>query len=73
MIAEYDFRGVYIASAPVTAIIALTVALVIHRLLVAVGAYRWVWHPVLFDSALFVVVWALLVVTTHAPLSGFQP
>ena len=61
MIPEYNFDGVYIASAPVTATIALILALIIHRLLILVGAYRWVWHPVLFDTALFVCIWALFI------------
>lgn len=55
---EYDFGSVLVAAAPVHASLALVLALLLHRLLIAGGAYRWIWHPVLFDSALFVVVWA---------------
>ena len=58
---EFNFGEFFIASAPVTATMALIVALVIHRVLMALRFYRWVWHPVLFDTALFVACWALLV------------
>ena len=65
MTAEYALGGIYVAAAPVAACIALVIALLLHRGLIALGAYRWVWHPVLFDTALFVVVWALI---AHLPL-----
>lgn len=61
MIAEYNFAGIYLASAPATAAMALLVALAVHRLLAAARFYRWVWHPALFDAALFVVIWAAIV------------
>ncbi len=56
---EYAVAGVLIAAAPVHACVALVLALLLHRLLIVWGAYRWIWHPVLFDSAMFVVIWAL--------------
>ena len=58
---EYSFGEVFIASAPVTDTVAFLLALVVHRVLVWLKFYRWVWHPVLFDTAMFVVFWALLV------------
>ena len=58
---EYMFGEVFMASAPLTATVALILALIVHRVLVALRFYRWVWHPVLFDTALFVAFWALLV------------
>lgn len=60
MIQEYTFGGVLIANAPFTACLALALALLIHRGLVALRFYRWVWHPILFDTALFVLIWALI-------------
>lgn len=60
MIQEYAIHGVLIATAPFTACVALVIALVVHRVLVALHFYRWVWHPVLFDSALFVLVWTFI-------------
>ena len=66
---EYAFGDVFIASAPVNAAIALVIALVLHRALVALRFYRWVWHPVLFDTALFVTIWAAM---TRWPLPFFH-
>jgi len=63
MIQEYAIHGVFIAAAPLTAIVAFLIALLLHRILVAFRFYRWVWHPVLFDTAMFVLVWA--VITFH--------
>jgi len=61
LVPEYRFGEIFVASAPVTATVALVLALLLHRLLVKLHFYRWVWHPVLFDTALFVAIWALLV------------
>lgn len=60
MIAEYAIGGIYVAAAPVEAFLALLVAIVLHRLLVRGRLYRWVWHPILADTALWIIVWALL-------------
>jgi hypothetical protein len=60
MIQEYVVHGVLIASAPLTACLALAIAYGLHRVLMRLRFYRWVWHPVLFDSAMFVLVWALI-------------
>lgn len=60
MSAEYILGGIYIDAAPVHGLIALLIALVLHRLLIAVRFYRFVWHPVLFDTAMFILVWALV-------------
>jgi hypothetical protein len=60
VIQEYVMHGVFIAAAPLTAVFAFLIAFVLHRVLAALRFYRWVWHPVLFDSAMFVLVWALI-------------
>jgi protein AaeX len=60
VIQEYTVHGVLIAAAPLTAGVALVIALLVHRVLVALRFYRWVWHPLLFDTALFVLVWTLI-------------
>jgi hypothetical protein len=60
MIQEYAINGVFIAAAPLTALLALAIAFLLHRGLIALRFYRWVWHPVLFDTAMFVLVWALI-------------
>ena len=37
-----------------------------RRLLATVGAYRWIWHPALFDLALYVLVLYVLAYLTGA-------
>lgn len=67
MIGELDIDGVFLSSVLVSALIALAISLPLRRLLAKVGAYRFVWHPALFDTALFVILWAA-VVTVPSPL-----
>jgi hypothetical protein len=41
-----------------------------RRVLAAIGFYRWVWHPALFDLALYaLVVWGLMAATTSFRLA----
>lgn len=61
MNAEYALGGMYVAAAPVEASVAFLLTFVLHRLLVRGRLYRWFWHPVLADAAIFVIVWALTV------------
>jgi hypothetical protein len=58
MIGEFSLDGVFLSSVLVSAVAALAIAFVLRRLLAWAGAYRLVWHPALFDAALFVIVWA---------------
>jgi hypothetical protein len=58
MIGELPVDGVFLSSVLVSAVLALAIAFVMRRLLAWTGAYRLVWHPALFDTALFVIVWA---------------
>ena len=58
MIGELDLDGVFLSSVLVSATLALVIVFVLRRLLVWTRAYRLVWHPALFDAALFVIVWA---------------
>lgn len=58
MIGELDVQGVFLSSVLITALIAFAAAFVLRRVLRAIGAYRFVWHPALFDTALFVILWA---------------
>ena len=67
MIGELDIDGVFLSSVLVSAVIALAASFVLRRVLSKVGAYRLVWHPALFDTALFVILWAA-VVTVPSPL-----
>ena len=67
MTGELDIDGVFLSSVLVSALIALVASFVLRRVLSKVGAYRFVWHPALFDTALFVILWAA-VVTAPSPL-----
>ena len=61
MIGEASLYGVFFSAVLISAVIALAVSYVLRRLLARVGAYRFVWHPALFDTALFVIIWAAVV------------
>ncbi|WP_292930329.1 DUF1656 domain-containing protein [Novosphingobium sp. PASSN1] len=63
----------YIAAAPVGACLALVLTFALHRLLVRGRLYRWFWHPVLADTALFVIVWALMVLWLRPFLEATLP
>ncbi len=67
MIGEFAIDGVFLSSVLVSAVIALVASFVLRRVLSKVGAYRLVWHPALFDTALFVILWAV-VVAVPSPL-----
>jgi len=67
MIGEFAIDGVFLSSVLVSAVIALVASFVLRRVLSWAGAYRFVWHPALFDTALFVILWAV-VVTVPSPL-----
>ena len=61
MIGEYNIDGVFLSSVLVSAVAALVAAFVLRRVLSWAGAYRFVWHPALFDTALVVILWAAAV------------
>ncbi|SFM20448.1 DUF1656 domain-containing protein [Variovorax sp. OV329] len=60
MIADINLFGMFIDVALATALLAAVVLGVLHRLLAAAGGYRWIWHPPLFNLALFAVLWLAL-------------
>jgi protein-S-isoprenylcysteine O-methyltransferase Ste14 len=62
MIGELNIDGVFVAPLAVWAVVALGVNLMLRQVLIRVGLYRVVWHPALFDTALFVILWALVAV-----------
>jgi hypothetical protein len=70
MIGESAIEGVFFSAVLVSALIALGLAFVVRRLLAFIGAYRFIWHPALFDTALFVILWAAVVaLPVRLPLS----
>lgn len=56
MIGEANIYGIYVPWLGVLALAALPVSWAARRLLATAGLYRWVWHPALFDLALYVLV-----------------
>ena len=70
MIGESNLDGVFVSAVLTSGLVALGVSFALRRLLGLAGAYRFVWHPALFDTALFVIVWAALVaLPLHLPLN----
>lgn len=57
MIGEIHILGLYASPALVSAICAGLLILVARQLFLRVGFYRRVWHPGLFDLALYIVLW----------------
>ena len=56
MIGELSLYGVYVPWLLLMALLALALSRALGYLLARIGFYRLVWHPALFDLALFVVV-----------------
>ena len=56
MIGEATFYGLYMPWLLLLCGVTLGVQWVVHRVLGAIGFYRWVWHPALFDTALYVLL-----------------
>ena len=60
MIGELDLDGIFVSPVVVSAVIALAATIALRRILALAGLYRVVWHPALFDTAFFVIVWAIV-------------
>ena len=56
MIGEVNVYGIYIPWGIIMMLGAMAVTRLISRGLARFGFYRYVWHPALFDFAIFVVV-----------------
>lgn len=61
MTPEIDIAGIFISTLVPTAIAALFLTWCLKKLLAAVGAYHQIWHPALFDAALFLILWAVVI------------
>lgn len=73
MTGALDVFGLYLPWLMPLAGMALLLLWPLRRLLALSGAYRWIWHPALFDMALYVLLlWALSDASTHlfAPFSS---
>ncbi|MGQ9367502.1 DUF1656 domain-containing protein [Azospirillum sp. ST 5-10] len=56
MIGEIDLYGLFVPPLAILAVVAWGVSRLLRRGLRGAGLYGWVWHPPLFDLALYVVV-----------------
>jgi protein AaeX len=63
---EVNFFGVLLPWLLLLAGGALACSWAMRRLLAVIGFYRWVWHPALFDLALYVLVLYVLAYLTGA-------
>ena len=58
---EVEFAGIYLSSIVPTALLAFAGTTVLRLMAGRLRLYRWIWHPALFDTALFILVWAAIV------------
>ena len=58
---ELDLFGVLVPSLLLWCVVAFVLARIISRLITRVGLYRLIWHPALFDFALYVCLVTSLV------------
>jgi hypothetical protein len=56
MIAEVNLYGIYVPWLLLLSLLALASARALVHLLARLGFYRLVWHPALFDFALFIIL-----------------
>jgi protein-S-isoprenylcysteine O-methyltransferase Ste14 len=57
MIGELHILGLYAPAALVSALVGGLLMLAARQVLLRLGLYRWVWHPGLFDLALYLLLW----------------
>lgn len=58
MIGEIHILGLYAPATLVSAIAGGVLILMARQALLRIGVYRRVWHPGLFDVALYIVLWS---------------
>ncbi len=63
---EIDVLGVYIAPIVPLMIVALLIMLALRWLALALGLFRWIWHPALFEFSVYVIVLTIVVITSGA-------
>jgi hypothetical protein len=62
---EFAFHGVYMPTMTLMFILALVLAWLLDRLLAALDAYRFFWHPALLRLCLFVCIFGALALTVY--------
>ena len=65
MTGDVSLFGVFVPKILVLAVLAYGLNLILKRALAAAGFYRIVWHPALFDLALFVLVLSGLAIASQ--------
>lgn len=53
---EFDIEGLYVPWLMALGLLALVLNWGLRRVLALTGFYRWVWHPALFDMALYLLL-----------------
>lgn len=61
---EIDLAGVYLSPMLGYLVVALLLTGVLRFVLARVGAYRWIWHPALFDLSVLLIILTTLVALT---------
>ena len=61
MTSEIDIAGIFLSTMVPTAIASLFLTWCVRRVLGTAGAYHHIWHPALFDAALFLILWAVAI------------
>jgi hypothetical protein len=63
---ETNVFGVYVAPIVPMMIVALLITLTLRWLALALGLFRWVWHPALFQFWVYLIVLTAVVVSAGA-------
>lgn len=63
---ETNVFGVYVAPIVPMMIVALIITLALRWLALALGLFRWIWHPALFEFSVYLIVLTAVVVTAGA-------
>lgn len=67
MIRELDIGGLFFAPLVASAVVALLLWFPLRAGLARADLYRWIWHPALFDIALFVLLFAAVTARATFP------
>jgi hypothetical protein len=61
MTPEINIAGIFLSTLVPTAIAGFVLTVLVRKLLGRLGAYHHIWHPALFDAALFLILWASVI------------
>jgi hypothetical protein len=61
MLSEVDVGGIYVAPIVVYAVVTIPLFLILRWVLGHLGVLRTVWHPALFELAVYVTLLSLLI------------